>query len=103
MNKPKAPTIKDTNRAYVRLYKHVIQQHEWEVFKAAYNVQIISFGMRKYGDCGVHVLDSNGELASLGNNIPNKITYCNFIEPSRVTWQEYYKDGSTTKCVTDSS
>lgn len=98
----KAPTIKDTNRAYVRLYKHVIAHRDWEEFKNTYKVQIIQFGMRKNGDCGVHVLDSNGEPATLGSTIPNKITYCNFIEPARETWQEFYKDGDTTKCVTDS-
>lgn len=99
----KAPTIKDTNRAYVRLYKLVIQHRDWEEFKSAFKVQMIQHGMQRNGDCGVHVLDGNGEPATLGSSIPNKITYSRFIEPARETWKEYYKDGPTTKCVIDSS
>lgn len=98
----KPPSIKETNRAYVRLYKHVIQHRDWEKFKIEYEVQIIQYGMRRNGDCAVHVLDRTGELATLGSTIPNKITYSNFIEPARETWQEFYKDDAITTCVVDS-
>lgn len=98
----KAPTIKATNRAYVRLYRIVIHHRDWDGFLSAFKVQMIQHGMDRNGDCGVHVLDANGELATLGSAIPNKITYSNFIEPARETWKEFYKDGTTTKCVTDS-
>ncbi|CAN7494257.1 hypothetical protein [Polaromonas sp. LjRoot131] len=96
----KKPTIKEFNRAYVRLYGIVKKQGDWEEFKAHYRVEIIEFGTRKHGDCGVRVLDTDGAPATLGSVIPNKITYRCFVEPSRTTWVEYFREGDTTRCET---
>lgn len=98
----KKPTIKEFNRAYVRLYDFVKKHGDWEAFKARYRVEIIEFGMRKNGDCGVQVLDADGTLATLGNSIPNKITYRYFVEPPRTTWMEYFKEGDITRRETTS-
>lgn len=93
----KKSTIKQTNRAYDRLYKYVCKLNNFETFLETFNVEIIPYGQERHGDCGVRVTDSAGKDADLGFDIPNKITYSNFIEPNIQTWIEYYRDGNKTK------
>lgn len=98
----KRPTIKDTNRAYVALYKIVLQNRDWEEFKTQHIVQIVNFGRYKNIDCAVEVRDKTGALAVLGDSIPNRITYSEFIDPVRVTWTWQYSDGEKTWREVDS-
>lgn len=92
----KKPTIKATNRAYVRLYERVVAQGSWEDFLAEYTVQMLEYGMRRSGGCAVEVRNRAGEPADLGPYIPNRITYNTFIAPDRTTWQEHFRDGGRT-------
>lgn len=97
----KRPTIKGTNRAYVRLYDCVIKHQRWEDFISKYQVQIKSHGQERHGDCAIQVIGSDGLPARLGPNIPNQISYSNFIHPARETWIEYFSDEHTNwKVVT---
>ena len=92
----KRPTIKGTNRAYVRLYDYVVKRDAWDEFTQKYSVRMIPHGMEKNGDCAVHVLDQNGRLACLGAHIPHKITYSDFIHPPRTTWVEFFSDDNAS-------
>lgn len=91
------PTIKATNRAFVRLYKKFHSHAEWEKLLQSYQVKMIALGQARNGDCGVVVTDSSGMSAALGLSIPNKITYSRFIEPAVETWIEFYSDGKQTR------
>lgn len=88
----KRPTIKGTNRAYVRLYDYVIKHQHWEDFKSKYQVQMKSHGQERHGDCAIVVIGTDGLLARLGPHIPNQIRYTNFIHPARETWVECFSD-----------
>ena len=98
----KRPTIKDTNRAYVALYKIVVQSRDWDDFNVQFKVEMVSFGRYRNVDCAVEVRDQTGALAALGDSIPNRITYSEFIDPARVTWTWQFNDGEKTWSDVDS-
>lgn len=88
----KKPTIKGTNRAYVRLFEYFRTPTEWQAFVGHYDVRPMSHGQQRYGDCAVRVFDrSTGGLAVLGLEIPNEITYHTFMGSSpRSFWNERF-------------
>ena len=86
----KKPTIKDNGRAYVRLFQCFDTPECWLDFLSRYTVQHQPFGVRRNGDCSVCVIDpATGDLANLGLEIPNQITYHTFAG-DRSFWNERY-------------
>lgn len=94
MSKPngfKKPTIKETSRAYVRLFEYFKAPEQWLSFLKGYRVEHPPFGMRRNGDCAVRVIDPNtGELAILGLEIPNEIQYHTYVATARSFWNEHF-------------
>ncbi|WP_186170297.1 hypothetical protein [Burkholderia gladioli] len=86
----KKPTIKDNGRAYVRLFQCFETPESWLDFLNRYTIQHQPFGVRRNGDCAVCVIDpATGDLAVLGLDIPNQITYHTFAA-ERSFWNERY-------------
>lgn len=86
----KKPTIKDHGRAYVRLFQRFETPESWLQFLDRYTIEHRPFGVRRNGDCAVCVLDpATGNLADLGLEIPNEITYHTFAA-ERSFWNERY-------------
>ncbi|WP_186117748.1 hypothetical protein [Burkholderia gladioli] len=94
------PTIKDNGRAYVRLFEHFETPEHWIEFLSRYTVQHMPFGMHRNGDCAVRVIDpATGNLAILGLNIPNRITYHTFAA-ERSFWNEEYASATHRRHLT---
>lgn len=91
----KKPTIKGTSRAYVRLFQYLGTVEEWLSFLEKYAVEDIPFGQQRFAEHAIRVLDrSNGELATLGLDLPCVIKYRNNIEPSRQFWIEEFQSAT---------
>jgi hypothetical protein len=91
----KKPTIKDTNRAYVRLFEFFSSPHEWLEFLQRHHVEYVAFGMQRNGDCAIRVMDSStGQPALLGLKVPNKIKYHSYVAAARSFWTEDFSDGT---------
>lgn len=87
----KRPTIKETNRAYVRLYEYFNTPEKWLAFLERYRVEIIDFGMRRHGDCAIRVIDpETQEVAVLGLELPNTVKYHTYVATSRSFWNEEF-------------
>ncbi|SOY83461.1 conserved hypothetical protein [Cupriavidus taiwanensis] len=85
----KRPTIKDTNRAYVRLFEYIKTPDQWLSFLARYSVVNVPYGMKRNGDCAVRVIDpTSGSLAVLGLELPNEIKYHTYVATARNFWTE---------------
>ena len=89
----KKPSIKSTNRAYVRLHTYVTKRQDWEEFVQTYRVVLDSNGSEELSNCFVKVYTKMGELAALGPNIPNQITFSLRKEPPMSIWTEFFNDG----------
>lgn len=86
----KKPTIKATNRAYVRLFETFSSTESWLKFLGQYQVECVGFGYQRAGDCAVRVVDpKTGNLAILGLEIPNHITYHTHAA-ERSFWNEHF-------------
>lgn len=84
MEHVKRPTIKETNRAYVHLFEYFTSPDKWLEFLKQYNVECVDFGNRRNGDCAVRVVHpKSNELAILGLDIPNHITYHTYVSTAR--------------------
>jgi hypothetical protein len=94
MNSPdkfKKPTIKDTSRAYVRLFGHFRTPQEWLEFLQFNRVEYMPFGMQREGDCAVRVIDlATNDLAVLGLEVPNVVKYHNNVPFGRSFWTEEF-------------
>lgn len=88
----KRPTIKETSRAYVRLYGYFKTPEKWLAFLERYRVEYINFGMRRNGDCAVRVIDpATQEIAVLGLDLPNEIKYHTYTDKTdRSVWNEEF-------------
>ncbi|GAA5013100.1 hypothetical protein GCM10025794_01350 [Massilia kyonggiensis] len=87
----KKPTIKATSRAYVHLFQYFSTPATWLAFLERYKVEQFDFGMHKYGDCAVRVIDpETGQLAALGLEIPNEINYHTYVATARSFWTESF-------------
>lgn len=87
----KKPTIKDTSRAYVRLFEYFTSPEAWLAFVDRYRIESFSFGMQRHGDCAVRVVDpATGHLATLGLSVPSEIKYHTYVATARSFWQECF-------------
>lgn len=61
------PTIKDTNRAYVRLFGYFVTSQKWLEFLQRNRIENVPFGMQRDGGCAVQVIDrATNDPAVLG-------------------------------------
>ena len=94
----KRPTIKETNRAHVRLFEYFTSLDKWLDFLKRYSVEFFSFGNRRNRDCAVRVvhLQSN-ELSNLGLDIPNHIIYHTYVSTAQSFWNEHFLSEMQTR------
>lgn len=85
------PTIKDTSRAYVRLFQYFKTNADWLAFLVRYEVRHVPFGHVSHGDCAVRVIErATGEVARLGLDIPIEIKYHTYVATARSFWNESF-------------
>lgn len=91
----RAPTIKATNRAYVKLYERVVAAGlSWEDFADSYQITITPLGStsRTY-KCSIEVRQADGQLAKLARGLPSVIRWHRNVEPDCEVWTEEFADG----------
>ena len=87
----KKPTIKETSRAYVRLFDYFATAEKWLNFLHRYRVERVPFGIQRAGDCAVRVIDlESGAVAVLGLEVPNEIKYHTYTAMGRSFWTEEF-------------
>jgi hypothetical protein len=92
----KKPTIKATNRSYVRLFGNFTSPEAWLEFLDPYRIEPFDFGMQWHGGCAVRVVaPTTGHLATLGLEIPNAIKYHTYVATARSFWQECFLSNSS--------
>ncbi len=91
----KKPTIKRTNRSYVRLFEYFATAEKWTEFLQKYRVELVPFGMHRNGDCAIRVIDrATNQLAVLGLDVPNEIKYHSYIATARSFWTEEFENAT---------
>jgi len=87
---------KSSNRAYVRLHGYVARQQDWDAFTKTYHVVLESDAGEDVNLCAVQVFDEQGQPASLGPDIPNKIMLSSRKPPAMTVWTEFFNDGKSS-------